>query len=49
MPPANGLFPTPRDNGRHRLDIDDAWEALRKAAEIPDVRTHDLRHTYAST
>jgi integrase len=41
------LFPTPR-GGRHRTDIDDAWEALRKAADIPDVRTHDLRHTYAS-
>jgi integrase len=32
----------------HRLDIDDAWAALRKAANIPDVRLHDLRHTYAS-
>jgi integrase len=42
------LFSTPRHNGRHRLDIDDAWEVLRKAANIPDVRTHDLRHIYAS-
>jgi integrase len=41
------LFPAPR-GGRHRTDIDDAWEALRLAAAIPDVRTHDLRHTYAS-
>lgn len=24
------------------------WEYLRKAANIPDVRLHDLRHTYAS-
>jgi len=32
----------------HRLDIDDAWAALRKAANIPDLRLHDLRHTYAS-
>jgi integrase len=32
----------------HRLDIDDAWAILRKAANIPDVRLHDLRHTYAS-
>jgi integrase len=32
----------------YRLDIDDAWGVLRKAANIPDVRLHDLRHTYAS-
>jgi integrase len=43
------LFPTPRDKTLHRTDIDDAWEALRKAADIPDVRTHDLRHSFAST
>jgi integrase len=41
------LFPTPRRGG-HRTDIDDAWNELQKAAGIPDVRTHDLRHTYAS-
>jgi integrase len=40
------LFPARR--GGHRTDIDDAWGELRKAAAIPDVRTHDLRHTYAS-
>jgi integrase len=40
------LFPARRTP--HRLDIDDAWNALRKAADIPDVRLHDLRHTYAS-
>ena len=42
---ASDLFParfTP-----HRLDIDDAWGVLRKTADIPDVRLHDLRHTYA--
>jgi integrase len=32
----------------HRLDIDDAWNVLRKTARIPDARLHDLRHTYAS-
>jgi integrase len=32
----------------HRLDLDDAWGVLRKAADIPDARLHDLRHTYAS-
>jgi integrase len=32
----------------YRLDIDDAWAALRKAANVPTLRLHDLRHTYAS-
>ena len=40
------LFPARRTP--HRLDIDDGWAVLRKAASIPDVRLHDLRHTYAS-
>jgi integrase len=40
------LFPA--HEGGHRTDIRDAWEVLRKAADIPDVRAHDLRHTYAS-
>jgi integrase len=40
------LFPA-REGG-HRTDIRDAWEVLRKAADIADVRTHDLRHSYAS-
>ena len=40
------LFPARRTP--HRLDIDDAWGVLRKTANIPDVRLHDLRHTYAS-
>jgi integrase len=39
------LFPARQG---HRTDIKDAWEVLRKAADIPDVRTHDLRHSYAS-
>jgi integrase len=43
---AEWLFPARRTP--HRLDIDDAWGVLRKAADIPDVRLHDLRHTYAS-
>lgn len=40
------LFPARRTP--HRLDIDDAWNLLRDAANIPDARLHDLRHTYAS-
>ena len=40
------LFPA--HGGGHRTDIREPWDALRKAADIPDARTHDLRHTYAS-
>lgn len=29
-------------------NIRDSWQAIRVAAGIPDVRLHDLRHTYAS-
>jgi integrase len=43
---AEWLFPARQTP--HRLDIDDAWGVLRKAAGIPEVRLHDLRHTYAS-
>ena len=34
-------------NGR-RGDIKSAWEVIRKAAGIEDVRVHDLRHTFAT-
>jgi integrase len=43
---ADWLFPSGR--GGHRTNVDDAWNALRKAADIPDVRLHDLRHSFAS-
>ena len=32
----------------HRSSIQAIWERIRKAAEIDDVRVHDLRHTFAS-
>jgi integrase len=44
----NAVYLFPARFTPHRLDIDDAWAALRKAVNIPDVRLHDLRHTYAS-
>ena len=40
------VFPA-RDGG-HLTAIREAWDALRAAAAIPDVRLHDLRHTFAS-
>jgi integrase len=42
------LFPAPRKARGHRTKINDAWKALCKAADIPGVRVHDLRHSYAS-
>jgi integrase len=41
------LFPE-RSKPGHRTDIRVAWDTLRKAADIPDARAHDLRHTFAS-
>jgi integrase len=43
---ADWLFPA--NGGGHRAHINAAWDLLRKAAGIPDVHLHDLRHTYAS-
>lgn len=34
--------------GEPREGIKRAWEEIRKAAGLPDVRVHDLRHSYAS-
>jgi integrase len=42
------LFPPPEGCTPYRLDLDDAWAIIRKTAGIPDVRLHDLRHTFAS-
>ncbi|MGB6913651.1 MAG: tyrosine-type recombinase/integrase, partial [Pseudolabrys sp.] len=38
----------PARGGGHLTAIREAWDALRAAADIPDVRLHDLRHTFAS-
>jgi integrase len=43
---ADWLFPA--RGGGHRQHINAAWTALRKAADLPDARLHDIRHTYAS-
>lgn len=34
--------------GSHRVNLTDAWAWVRRRAKIPDVRLHDLRHSYAS-
>lgn len=35
-------------NGRHLVNIQKPWRALRAAASLDDVRLHDLRHSFAS-
>lgn len=42
------LFPNPRDPERHLTTIKHGWQAARKAAGLPDLRIHDLRHSAAS-
>lgn len=42
------LFPTPRDPSKHLTTIKHGWHAVRKAAGLPDLRIHDLRHSAAS-
>ena len=34
--------------GRHLVNLEKPWRRIRKAAEIEDVRHHDLRHSFAS-
>lgn len=34
--------------GSHLVDLQRPWQRVRRAAGIPDVRLHDLRHTFAS-
>lgn len=41
------VFPGHRRE-QHFVALGHIWERIRKAAKIPDVRLHDLRHSYAS-
>jgi integrase len=34
--------------GRHLVNIEKPWRRIRKAAQLDDVRLHDLRHSFAS-
>jgi integrase len=36
------------DHSKPRHDLKRPWDHIRSAAELEDVRIHDLRHTYAS-
>ena len=38
-----------RKPGTHMCRLGNAWRLLRKRAGLPDVRLHDLRHSFASS
>lgn len=42
------IFPNPTTGQPYRC-IHNAWKVARTAAGLPDLRLHDLRHSYAST
>ena len=42
------VFPSYWGNLDHLSDITDFWRDVRTEVGLPDVRPHDLRHTYAS-
>lgn len=42
------VFPAGRGSAGHWVGTVKIWRAVRAAAQLPDVRLHDLRHTYAS-
>lgn len=42
------VFPSPRKPGAAMCDIQPAWERVRKAAGLEDLRLHDLRRTFGS-
>ncbi len=35
-------------SGAHLVNLEKPWRQVRKAADLGDVRLHDLRHTFAS-
>ena len=41
------VFPSPK-TGERFDNISSAWETLREDAGLPDIRFHDLRHTYGT-
>ena len=41
------LFASPKTNKPY-ISIFNSWDTARKKANLPEVRIHDLRHTYAS-
>jgi integrase len=45
---ANLVFPSVVRPGQQRGDLQNFWQRVRTRAGVPDVRLHDLRHSFAS-
>lgn len=45
---AEFVFPALDGGEGHTVGLQKAWARVRKRAGLPDLRLHDLRHTYAS-
>jgi len=41
-------YVVPGANGKHFVGLQKVWEKVRRAADLEDVRLHDLRHSFAS-
>ncbi len=48
LPRGEFLFPSPKCPGRRLTSIKHGWQTARKAAGLPGLRIHDLRHSAAS-
>jgi integrase len=42
------VFPVRPSAREHRGSIEGPWNNIRKIAQLPNIRIHDLRHTFAS-
>lgn len=42
------VFRAESDVRRHYVGTPKVWENIRQSADLPNVRLHDLRHTFAS-
>ena len=46
--PENPFVITGAKPGTHLVNMKDPWAVIRESAELPDLRIHDLRHSFAS-
>jgi integrase len=47
-PEGNPFVIVGQRKGRHLVNLQKPWRRIRAAASLPDVRIHDLRHSFAS-